>query len=326
MSTISQVITGATQSTTDLKQSTIENKDKSAPGATNANATGTRIFIVNIPFKTTSEELKAHLLTETSNIVSTEIISYFSGRSKGCGLAEFKSSADVDKVINKLNNSSLGGRKIFIREDREPKGYTGANRTRNESTKNNNDTSTNQSTGSNTTLATTTASTNNTSALKTTNTQPNSRTNTTTSNTTNNNDSNNNSDKFVQVRNPRNFRGDGSNRRNFRGRGFRRGGRGRGGRSRNFDNNNQRQNNNDPCNLYVGNLPYATTDEDLNGLFVDFGQVVKATVAFDNNGRSRGFGTIQMAKADDAQRAIDELNDTDYEGRAISVRVDSYAT
>jgi len=115
MSSTTNPVIETSQAATVQYQSNSENKEKSGTGATTTSTqSGTRVFIRNIPFKTTSEELKAHLITATPNVLSTEIISYSSGRSKGCGLAEFKSVADVEKVINSLNNMELGGRKIFL--------------------------------------------------------------------------------------------------------------------------------------------------------------------------------------------------------------------
>lgn len=51
------------------------------------------------------------------------ILSYASGRSKGCGVVEFKSAADAQRAIEQLTNSELGGRRIFL-QDREPKGFS----------------------------------------------------------------------------------------------------------------------------------------------------------------------------------------------------------
>ncbi len=71
--------------------------------------------------------------------------------------------------------------------------------------------------------------------------------------------------------------------------------------------------------LFVGNLPFSTTDEDLQNLFAGFGDVNSARVIVDKQtGRSRGFGFIEM-EAGEALRAMSELNDTDYGGRKIRV-------
>lgn len=71
--------------------------------------------------------------------------------------------------------------------------------------------------------------------------------------------------------------------------------------------------------LFVGNLPFNTTDEDMQNLFACFGEVNSARVIIDRQtGRSRGFGFVEMS-GDDAARAMAELNDSDYGGRKIRV-------
>jgi cold-inducible RNA-binding protein len=73
-------------------------------------------------------------------------------------------------------------------------------------------------------------------------------------------------------------------------------------------------------NLYVGNLPYNFTSEDLNKLFAPFGTVTSAQVISDRDtGRSRGFGFVEMGNADEARKAIKELNDNDTDGRRLTV-------
>ncbi len=72
-------------------------------------------------------------------------------------------------------------------------------------------------------------------------------------------------------------------------------------------------------NLYVGNLPYNFTSDDLNKLFAPFGTVTSAQVISDRDtGRSRGFGFVEMQNADDARKAISELN-SDTDGRRLTV-------
>ena len=71
--------------------------------------------------------------------------------------------------------------------------------------------------------------------------------------------------------------------------------------------------------LFVGNLPFMTTDEDLVTLFTSFGNVNSARVIVDRQtGRSRGFGFVEM-EGEEATRAMTELNDSDYGGRKIRV-------
>jgi RNA recognition motif-containing protein len=72
--------------------------------------------------------------------------------------------------------------------------------------------------------------------------------------------------------------------------------------------------------LYVGNLPYSMTDETLGSLFAKIGEVVSAKVITDSgSGRSKGFGFVEMTTVEDAKKAIEQLNDTELEGRNIKV-------
>lgn len=71
--------------------------------------------------------------------------------------------------------------------------------------------------------------------------------------------------------------------------------------------------------LFVGNLPFNTTDEDLHNLFASIGEVASAKVIIDRQTeRSRGFGFVEMESSLAAQ-AIAELNDADYGGRNLRV-------
>jgi cold-inducible RNA-binding protein len=73
-------------------------------------------------------------------------------------------------------------------------------------------------------------------------------------------------------------------------------------------------------NIYVGNLTWGATADDLLGLFQEHGEVVKAQVITDREtGRSRGFGFVEMANDNEAQAAIDALNGTNFQGRALTV-------
>jgi RNA recognition motif-containing protein len=72
--------------------------------------------------------------------------------------------------------------------------------------------------------------------------------------------------------------------------------------------------------IYVGGLPYATTDAQLQDLFSTHGTVESARVITDKfTGRSRGFGFVEMASNEEAQKAIQALNGTDLDGRNLTV-------
>jgi RNA recognition motif-containing protein len=73
-------------------------------------------------------------------------------------------------------------------------------------------------------------------------------------------------------------------------------------------------------NIYVGNLPFSSTDEDLRDLFEQFGHVETAKVVADREtGRSRGFGFVEMTNPDEGARAISELDSKDFMGRILRV-------
>lgn len=73
-------------------------------------------------------------------------------------------------------------------------------------------------------------------------------------------------------------------------------------------------------NIYVGNLSFEVTDDDLRQLFSPYGEVESANVIKDRfSGESRGFGFVEMPAKKDADAAIAALNGTDVKGRTITV-------
>jgi cold-inducible RNA-binding protein len=72
--------------------------------------------------------------------------------------------------------------------------------------------------------------------------------------------------------------------------------------------------------LYVGNLPFSTTDDSLRELFSQSGSVNSASIITDRDtGRSKGFGFVEMGSDAEAADAITKLNGTSFEGRTITV-------
>jgi cold-inducible RNA-binding protein len=72
--------------------------------------------------------------------------------------------------------------------------------------------------------------------------------------------------------------------------------------------------------LYVGNLPFDTTEDDLRELFSSDGEVRDVSLVTDRDtGRSRGFGFVEFANDDDGRKAIDRLNGSDMGGRQLTV-------
>jgi RNA recognition motif-containing protein len=74
--------------------------------------------------------------------------------------------------------------------------------------------------------------------------------------------------------------------------------------------------------LYVGNLSYSTMEHQLRDAFSQYGEVVSASVVIDRmSGQSRGFGFVEYATPDEAQRAIDAMNGAELDGRSLNVNV-----
>lgn len=73
-------------------------------------------------------------------------------------------------------------------------------------------------------------------------------------------------------------------------------------------------------NIYVGNLDYSITSDDLKDLFEEFGAVNSANVITDRETRrSKGFGFVEMENDEEAHEAIEELDGAEYEGRTLKV-------
>lgn len=72
--------------------------------------------------------------------------------------------------------------------------------------------------------------------------------------------------------------------------------------------------------LYVGGLPYSTTEDELRDAFAQAGNVESASIIMDRmSGRSKGFGFVQMTTDEEAQKAIDLWNGKDFGGRTLTV-------
>ncbi len=73
-------------------------------------------------------------------------------------------------------------------------------------------------------------------------------------------------------------------------------------------------------NIYVGNLSWQMTDEQLRDTFSEFGNVKSAKIIFDKyTNRSKGFGFVEMDNDEEAKKAIEELNEKEVMGRALRV-------
>lgn len=81
---------------------------------------GRRVYVGNLSYDVSWQGLKDHLRQGGLRVLKADVLADESGRSKGCGVAEFATEEDAARAIQTLNNTQLNGRLIFIREDREP--------------------------------------------------------------------------------------------------------------------------------------------------------------------------------------------------------------
>jgi cold-inducible RNA-binding protein len=85
------------------------------------------------------------------------------------------------------------------------------------------------------------------------------------------------------------------------------------------DSTNQAQ---DPSKLYVGNLVYTLTEEELKDMFGQYGQVEECKLITDfRTGRSKGFAFVKFATAEDAASAMEQLADQDVQGRKLFIKI-----
>jgi RNA recognition motif-containing protein len=73
-------------------------------------------------------------------------------------------------------------------------------------------------------------------------------------------------------------------------------------------------------NIYIGNLPYSITEDELRDLFAAHGEVSSANIIMDrDSGRSKGFGFVEMPDKTSGEAAIEAINQTDVQGRSVRV-------
>jgi RNA recognition motif-containing protein len=74
--------------------------------------------------------------------------------------------------------------------------------------------------------------------------------------------------------------------------------------------------------LFVGNLPYKTREQDLHAYFSQIGNVTSVTIMVDREtGKSRGFAFVEFETAEEANRAVEQLNNKEFQGRALTVNL-----
>jgi len=190
---------------------------------------GHRVFVGNLSFTTTWQALKDHM--QSASFVPTFAnVMGSNGKSKGCGLVEYGSAEEAGAAIAAMNDSTLEGRVLHVREDREERKIGGSNRVN------------------------PTRKVQNNEAAKT---------------------------------GPR--------------------GESVAGRQ-----------------VFVGNLPWSATTEDLQDNFTSCGAVLAAEVVTRQDGKSAGFGSVLFETAEGAQEAIAQFNDAEFDGRPMIVKLDKH--
>ena len=77
-----------------------------------------------------------------------------------------------------------------------------------------------------------------------------------------------------------------------------------------------------PTRLFVGNLPYQTMEQDIQDMFSQAGNVTSVNLMFDKfTGKSRGFAFVELATAEEANKAVEMFNGKDMQGRALTVNI-----
>eukprot|EP00490_Sorites_sp_Unknown_P013337 CAMPEP_0114674720 /NCGR_PEP_ID=MMETSP0191-20121206/46833_1 /TAXON_ID=126664 /ORGANISM="Sorites sp." /LENGTH=224 /DNA_ID=CAMNT_0001942631 /DNA_START=50 /DNA_END=724 /DNA_ORIENTATION=+ len=218
-----------------------------------------RVYVGNIDWKITDAELKDHMAS-AGDVVRAEIFTDGTGRSKGVGLVYFETPQDAAAAIDKMNDSMLGERMIFVREDRkEGKGFKGEK-----------------------------------------------------------GDDKGKGRKGYDKGYGKSYdKGYGKS----YDKGFEKGEKGKKGKGKGI-----RVGPGDRGRvIYVGNLPPGTPWQKVKDLFRKHGNVIRVEMPLDSDtGESRGHGQVLFETEEDAQGAIQALNQTDFEGRSMVVRLDNH--
>lgn len=295
-----------------------------------------RVYVGNLSWDVRWQDLKDHM-REAGEVLHAEVICESNGRSKGCGIVEFATASEAQEAITKLTDSELKGRMIFVREDRETSsgataGFQGQ-RSDNCSVYVWNlsyetswqDLKDHMRKAGNVDQAT----------------------------ILNDNQGNSIGCAIVVYQRPqeasraiRELQNSELNGRNMYLREDRNqgGGGGTGGGGRHHSGNDRHghhggrgghrgggkpsggsQGGQGGCQLFINNLSYETSWQDLKDHFRQCGDVERAEVMANAEGRSKGFGTVRFLREKDAEAAIQRLNGEELQGRTLEVRYDSKA-
>ena len=200
-----------------------------------------RVYVGNLAWSVSWQDLKDHM-RDAGDVQYSKVLTDRDGRSKGCGIVEFSTVEGAKDAIEKLTDTELKGRKIFVREDREDGKPRGGGRPSPSKGKKEDGAAT---------------------------------------------------DKAAPAS------GEGE------------------------DSSTPKEEN--TTQLFIGNLSWETTWQELKDHFKTCGDVEFAEVATGRDGRSKGFGFIKYGSAKEATEAMEKLNGVEFMGRALEVRLDAKA-
>mmetsp|Transcript_171 Transcript_171/g.295 ORF Transcript_171/g.295 Transcript_171/m.295 type:complete len:219 (-) Transcript_171:449-1105(-) len=215
-----------------------------------------RVYVGNLAWSVSWQDLKDHM-RDAGDVQYSKVLTDRDGRSKGCGIVEFSTVEGAKDAIEKLTDTELKGRKIFVREDREDGKRGGGDRGGARPNNSNNskadptpaEGATSSSSGDAKADATPTPTTTTSSSS-------------------------------VKV---------------------------------------------EGSQLFIGNLSWDTTWQELKDHFASCGDVQYSNVAVGRDGRKKGFGFVRFATAEEASQAIEKMNGVEFMGRNIEVRLDNKA-
>lgn len=229
-----------------------------------------RVYVGNIDWKISWQDLKDHMAGPNRElaVAYADIFEERNGRSKGVAIVEYKTQEDAQAAIEKLNDSKLGERLIFVREDREAERTKGGK--------------------------------NGGPPVK-----------------------GGGGDKGGKGKGGKGGGGFG------KGGGYGKSGYGGYGKGKGspggFSQGTLRVGPRDKGRLvYVGNLPFRAAWQDVKDLFKEHGEVIHVDIAQDFDGRSKGFASVLFEKEEDAQASIAALNECEFQGRNLMVRMDNF--
>lgn len=259
-----------------------------------------RVYVGNLSWSTSWQDLKDHM-RDAGDVQYAKVLQDRDGRSKGCGIVEFSTPEGAKDAIEKLTDTELKGRKIFVREDREEGGGGGGGK-RGGGGGAEGDAAPTPAESSNATTAPASGGGGRGGGGRQNNGgRGGRRGGGRGGGASNKSTSESLSSGVVKAEGGGAEEADASTPT---------------ASATTFEEGSQ---------LFIGNLSWETGWQDLKDHFLQIGEIDRADVAEGRDGRKKGFGFIRYASAKDAARAIEELNGVEFMGRPLEVRLDNKA-